>query len=54
MFPSRALVSQAYNPSYSGSRDEKDCSLKDLKQIVPRIYLKKIHHKKGLVEWLKV
>jgi hypothetical protein len=35
-----ALVAHAYNPSYSGDRDQED--------------LKKIHHKKRLVEWLKV
>jgi hypothetical protein len=48
-------VAHACNPSYSGGRDQKDHSSKPAwaKQF-PRTYLKKPHHKKGLVEWLRV
>jgi hypothetical protein len=40
------------NPSYSGGRDEKHHSSKPAGILRP--YLEKTHHKKGLVEWLKV
>jgi hypothetical protein len=39
------VVAHAYNPSYSGGRDQEDCSSKP--------WFKKTLHKKGLV-WLKV
>jgi hypothetical protein len=53
---SPAPVARACNPSYSGGRYQEDCSLQFLKrQIVPQDpILEKAHHKKGLVEWLKV
>jgi hypothetical protein len=43
-------VAHTCNPSYSGSRDQKDESGKQ----ITRPYLEKTHHKKGLVEWLKL
>jgi hypothetical protein len=39
-------VAHAWNPSYSGGRDQEDQVLKP--------YLENNHHHKGLVEWLKV
>jgi hypothetical protein len=45
------------NPSYSGCRDEEDASLKPAwanSSRDPILKKKKTHHKKGLVEWLKV
>jgi hypothetical protein len=36
----QVLVAYACNPSYTGGRDQED--------------KKKTHHKRGLVEWLKV
>jgi hypothetical protein len=49
------LVDQAYNPSYSGGRDQEDHNLKlaQAKQF-SRPYLKKNHHKVVLMEWFKV
>jgi hypothetical protein len=47
-------VAHAYNPSYSGGRDEEDCGLIPAQVKFTRPYLEKIHHKKELVEWLKV
>jgi hypothetical protein len=45
----RVPVAHTCNPSYSGGRDQEDCSSK------LRNYLEKPYHKKlGLVEWLKV
>jgi hypothetical protein len=50
----RAPMVQAYNPSYSGDRDQEDQGLKPAQSNSSRdLVLKKIHHKKGL-EWLKV
>jgi hypothetical protein len=48
-------VAHAYNPSYSGDRDQEDYSLK-LAQANSslRPYLEKTHQKKWLLEWLKV
>jgi hypothetical protein len=49
------LVAHIYNPSYSEGRDLEHCGLKPTwAKYVPRPYLKKTHHKKGLVEWLQV
>jgi hypothetical protein len=45
-------VAYACNLSYSGGRDQEDQSLKSAGANRP--YLEKTHHKKGLVEWLKV
>jgi hypothetical protein len=45
-------VADTCNPRYSGGRDKEDCGLKTTRAMT--FYLKKIHHKKGLVEWLKV
>jgi hypothetical protein len=45
----------AYNPSYSGARDQEDRSLKPAgANILPDPILKKRFTKIGLVEWLKV
>jgi hypothetical protein len=45
----------AYNPSYSGGRDQEDCSLKPAQANSSwSPYLKKPFTKIGLVEWLKV
>jgi hypothetical protein len=53
--PSQVLVTHAYYPSYSGGRDQEDCSSKPAQaNSSTRPYLEKTHHKKGLVEWLKV
>jgi hypothetical protein len=48
-------VALTCNPSYSGDRDQEDCSLK-LAQANSsmRPYLEKALYRKGLVEWLKV
>jgi hypothetical protein len=53
---SRAPEAPACNPSYSGSRDQEDHSLKPAQsKWFTRPYLKKpITKKIGLVEWLKV
>jgi hypothetical protein len=48
-------VAHTCNPSYSGSRDQEDHGSKPAQaKELPRPYLEKTHHKKGLVEWLKV
>jgi hypothetical protein len=48
-------VAQAYNSSYSGGRDQEDHQLKQAQEnSFQDPILKKIHQKKGLVEWLKV
>jgi hypothetical protein len=40
---------------YSGGRDQEDCSLKPTQaNSLQDPILKKKHHKKGLVGWLKV
>jgi hypothetical protein len=52
---SQAPVAHAYNPSYSGSKDQENLGSKPAwanSLGVP--ILKNIHHKKGLAEWLKV
>jgi hypothetical protein len=52
---SQVLVAHTCNPSYSGGRDQEDCGSKPtLGKWFSRPHLKKSHHKKGLVEWLKV
>jgi hypothetical protein len=51
----QAPVVQAYNPSYSGGRDQEDCGSKPtLDKQFARPYVRKTLHKKGLVEWRKV
>jgi hypothetical protein len=52
----QVLVAHTRNPSYLGGRDQEDCSLKpaQAKSSQYSISKKKKHHKKGLVEWLKV
>jgi hypothetical protein len=48
-------VTHAYIPSYSRDRAQEDLNLKPAQGnsfVIPS--LKKPHHKKGLVEWLKV
>jgi hypothetical protein len=50
-----APVAHTCDPSYSGGRDQEDHGSKPAcakSSVGP--YLKKTHHKKGLVEWLKV
>jgi hypothetical protein len=48
-------VAHAYNPSYSGGGDQGTHGSKPAWANSPRDpILKKTHHKKGLVEWLKV
>jgi hypothetical protein len=50
-------VAHACNLSYLGGRDQEDLGITvryQPGQIVFESYLRKPHHKKGLVEWLKV
>jgi hypothetical protein len=42
---SQAWVTHAYNPSYSGGRDQEDHGLKSAQAIFVRPYLEKTHHK---------
>jgi hypothetical protein len=52
---SQALVLHAFNPSYSGGRDQEDHSSKLAgANKFMRLYLKKPSTKIGLVEWLKL
>jgi hypothetical protein len=49
------MVVHPYNPSYSGGRDQEDHGSKPIQINSSRDPIsKKIHHKKGLMEWLKV
>jgi hypothetical protein len=49
------LVAHAYNPSYSGGRDQEDCGLKPAQaNSSTRPYLEKPFTKIRLLEWLKV
>jgi hypothetical protein len=52
---SQASVTHAYNPSYSGGREEENRgSEASLDKMKARPYFKNTQHtKKGLVEWLK-
>jgi hypothetical protein len=48
-------VPHACNSSYSGGRGQQDCGSKPAwANKFARPYLGKTHHKKALVEWLKV
>jgi hypothetical protein len=48
-------VAHVYNPSNSGGRDKEDHGSKTVQaNSSSRPYIKKAHHKKGLVELLKV
>jgi hypothetical protein len=48
-------VAHTCNPSYSGGRDQEDRGSKPAQFNSSRDpILKKTHHQKGLVEWLKV
>jgi hypothetical protein len=48
-------VAHSCNPSYSGGKDQEDCSSKPAQANGSQDPIsKKTHHKKGLVEWLKV
>jgi hypothetical protein len=47
---SRAQVAHSYNPIYSGSRDQEDCSSR---QTVCKALSQKNLTQKGLVKWLK-
>jgi hypothetical protein len=50
-----APVAYAYNPSYSGSRDQEDSSSKPTQaNSLQDPISKKTYHNKGLVEWFKV
>jgi hypothetical protein len=52
-----AAMAHAYNPSYSGGRDQEDRGSKSAQANSswdPISKKKKTHHKKGLAEWLKV
>jgi hypothetical protein len=53
---SQALVAHAYNPSYSGGRDQEDRGSVPVlaNSLRERSYLKKTLHKKELVKWFKV
>jgi hypothetical protein len=52
---SRVLVAPAYNPSYSGGRDQEDRNSKSVPANISRDPIsEKNHNRKGLVEWLKV
>jgi hypothetical protein len=54
-FFSQAWVAYACNPSYSGGRDQEDQGLKpSWANSSGDPILKKTHHKKGLMEWLKM
>jgi hypothetical protein len=49
------LVAHAFNHSYSGGRDQEDRSSTPAQENSSQNPIwKKNHHKKGLVEWLKV
>jgi hypothetical protein len=49
------LVAHACNPSYSGGRDQEDCSSKPAcANSLRDPILKNTQHRTGLVEWLKV
>jgi hypothetical protein len=50
---SQVLMAHACNPSHSVGRDQEDCGLKPVNSFRDPI-LKKTHHQKGLVNWLKV
>jgi hypothetical protein len=51
---SQVPLAHTCNPNYSEDRDQKDCSSKPARANSSRdSTLKKTHHKKGLVEWLK-
>jgi hypothetical protein len=55
IFKSWAPVAHTYNLCYSGGSDQEDQGLKPVQANNSRDPIsKKIHHKKGLVEWLKV
>jgi hypothetical protein len=43
-----------HNPGYLRGRDQEDHSQSQPGKEFARPYLNKTHHKKGLVEWLKV
>jgi hypothetical protein len=48
-------LSHTCNPNYSGGRDQEDCSLRPALANSSQDFISKTtHHKKGLVEWLKV
>jgi hypothetical protein len=48
-------MAHSYNPSCRGDRDQEDHSSKPAWASSSRDpILKKIYHKKGLVEWLKI
>jgi hypothetical protein len=50
-----ALVTHACKPSYSGGTDQEDHSFEPAWANSSRdLISKKVHHRKGLVEWLKV
>jgi hypothetical protein len=50
----QAPVAHVCNPSYSGGRDQEDCSSKPAWEIFQETVSRKYLTQKGLVEWLKV
>jgi hypothetical protein len=51
----RALLAHAYNPTYSGGRDQEDRGLKPAQEnSSTRLYLEKPFTKIELMEWLKM
>jgi hypothetical protein len=55
VYDCRVPVAQACKPSYSGGRDQEDCGSKPYwANSLQDPISKKLLHKKGLVEWLKV
>jgi hypothetical protein len=49
MYNNWVTVAHAYNPSYSGGRDQEDCGLKPAwANSLQDLILKKTDHKKGL------
>jgi hypothetical protein len=52
---SQALEAHTCNPRYSGGRNEEKCSLKPAQaNSFQDPILRKTHHQRGLVEWLKL
>jgi hypothetical protein len=46
-------VTNTFDPSYSGGRDQEDTSSKPVQANILETLSQKTRHKKGLVEWLK-
>jgi hypothetical protein len=50
---SRVPVAHAYNPSYSGGREQEDHGSRSARANNLKSCLESTQHKEGLVEWLK-